>query len=259
MLSVDFNISVVIYIFLVLVRISTIVFILPVFGANLVPAPWKIAFSLVLSVVAFLIVPPPDGFYFEATTQNLFVSAAREALLGLLIGITTGLIFSAVLLGGQVIGTQMGLAISNVFDPQHQANVSVVASFYYLLATVLFLSVNGHHLVLYGIRDSFVFFPAGRFSLPMDGMMGLVNLSSKVFVVAVQLASALMVMLLLVSISLGIISRTVPQMNIFIIGFPLQLLVGLFGLVITIPFITKALVQLFERIPNDLLVIFGKV
>ncbi len=259
MVSVLFDISAVIYFFLILVRVASIVFILPAFGANLLPNKWKVAFSVLLSVITFFVVPPQDGLMFEPTTMNLIAAAAREVLIGLLIGITAGLIFSAVLLGGQVIGTQMGLAISNVFDPQHQTNVSIVASFHYLLATVLFLAADGHHLVLYGIRDAFLLFPPGSFSMPFNGMMNLVDLAGKVFVVAVQLASALIVMLLLVSASLGIISRTVPQMNIFIVGFPLQLLVGLFGLGITIPFIAKALVRLFQQIPDDLIHVLGQV
>jgi len=253
LISIVFNISAVIYYLLILVRVASIVFILPVFGANILPTPWKIAFSVMLAVITFLMIPPDSSIDFEPTALNLIAAATREVLIGLLIGISAGLIFSGVLLGGQVIGTQMGLAISNIFDPQHQTNVSIVASFHYLFATVLFLAADGHHLVLYGIRDAFIFFPVGQLTMPFDGMMTLVNMAGKVFVIAVQLASALIVMLLLVSASLGLISRTVPQMNIFIVGFPLQLLVGLFGLGVTIPFITKALLKLFQHVPDDML------
>ena len=167
MVTVLFDINAVIYFFLILVRIASIVFILPVFGASILPGKWKVMFSVLLSVITFLAVPPQQGgMAFEPTTANLLVAAAREVLIGLMIGITAGLIFSAVLLGGQVIGTQMGLAISNVFDPQHQANVSIVASFLYLFTTVLFLAADGHHLVLYGMRDAVLLFPPGGFSLP---------------------------------------------------------------------------------------------
>ncbi len=259
MIDIIFNTEDIIYFLLILVRISAMVFVIPVFGAKYIPVQWRIAFSFILALTTYFIIPRPGGMDFDAAATGLILSAGREVIIGLLIGFTAGLIFSAVLLGGQVIGTQMGLGIANVMDPQHGTNMSIVSQFHFLLATVVFMAVNGHHLLLEGVVDAFRYLPAGDLSLPIGGMGEIARLAGIVFVIAVQLAASVIVMLLMVSVSLGIIARTVPQMNIFIVGFPLRLLVGLFGIGISIPYVTRALIDLFSRIPEDLVRVLGAV
>ncbi len=257
MLDLAVNADNIFFFLLVMVRISTIIFAMPVFGANFLPRQWKIALALLLTVVTCMIVKKPDMMPVEPSLAQLFLLAGKEIVLGLLVGLTAGFIFFAVQLWGQIIGTQMGLGLANVVDPQSGTNMSIISQFYYMFALVLFMSVNGHHMLISGMIDSFDYFPPGAAAFPSGGISALIEMSGKVFSIAVQLASSMIVLLLLVSVSLGIIARTVPQMNIFIVGIPLKLFVGLFGMVISIPYISRALIDLFRKIPADLAAVLG--
>ncbi len=241
---------------MVLVRVSTVIYIMPLFGARFLPDQWKIAFSVVLAVlVSFFLKAPAAGM--SITAAGLFLSAIREVVIGLVIGLTTGFIFYAVMLWGQVISTQMGLGLANVIDPQAGTDISVLSQFYYMFAVVLFLSIDGHHMLIEGIVDSYIYFPLGGSGIPAGSLGEFISFSGQVFVIAVRLAASMIVLLLLVSTTLGVIARTVPQMNIFIVGFPLKLLVGLFGMVVSTPYVARALIEMFKRIPMDLAKVLG--
>lgn len=257
MLDLNVNADNIFFFLLVMVRISTIIFAMPIFGADFLPRQWKVALALLLTVVTCIMVKKPGMLPEEPSMAQLFLLAGKEVVLGLLVGLTAGFIFFAVQLWGQVIGTQMGLGLANVVDPQSGTNMSIISQFYYMFALVLFMSVNGHHMLISGMIESFDYFPPGVAAFPSGGISVLVEMSGKVFVIAVQLASSMMVLLLLVSVSLGIIARTVPQMNIFIVGIPLKLFVGLLGMVITIPYISRAMIDLFRKIPSDIATVLG--
>jgi flagellar biosynthetic protein FliR len=161
------------------------------------------------------------------------------------------------MLAGRLIGNQMGIGLASVISPSTGGNLSLLSQFYFIFAIVLFVTVDGHHQLITGMVESFRVFRIGESSLPVAGMKEFALMSNRVFIIAVQIASSLMVLLLLITASLGIIARTVPQINIFFIGLPLRLLVGLIGLSISIPFISRALIGLFRQIPHDLARVMG--
>ncbi|MBN1164113.1 MAG: flagellar biosynthetic protein FliR [Candidatus Krumholzibacteriota bacterium] len=257
MLDIIYNPREVIWYLLVLARISAVIFVIPVFGVGFIPRQWKVAFAVMLTMLACFVIKGPSPGIIEMDLLDLLLGVVREVVLGLLVGLTTGFIFYAVMLWGQLIANQMGLGLANIMDPQAGTDISVLSQFYYMLAVVLFLSMNGHHLLLGGMVDSFHYFPVGERVYPLGSIWTFIRLSGKVFVVALQLASSMIVLLLLVSASLGIMARTVPQMNIFIVGFPLKLFVGLFGMVVSVPYIARVLVDLFRKIPADLALVLG--
>lgn len=259
MFELVFNVDDGLHLMLTAVRVSTIVFVVPVFGANHFPTPWKIAFSLILAFTMSAVFPRTPGAALDLSAIGIAAAAVREAAIGLLVGVTSGLIFHATLLGGQVIGTQMGLGIASVLDPHHGTDMSIIAQFHFLFALVLFFAVDGHHMLLGGVAGIFEFLPVGGTEFPVAGLREAVGLGSAVFAAAVQIAASVIVLLLMTSASLGIIARTVPQINIFIVGFPLKLLVGLFGLGLSIPFVAGAVSGFFERIPDDLSRVFGAI
>jgi flagellar biosynthetic protein FliR len=258
-MDISYHIDDVIGFILVLVRISTVVFVFPPFGASFFPRKWKISFSVILALVSYMIVRPSIQSGSDITTVYLVLLSLREVFLGLLIGLASSLIFYAVMLCSRVVSTQMGIAIANVYDPQSRTDISIVAQFHLLLALVLFFAVSGHHLIISGVIDIFKFFPVGELSFPIGSVKELVVLSSKVFSVAVQLGSSVVVILLLTSLSLGLIARTTPQINIFIVAFPLRLLVGLLALGLSIPYMARAMSDLFQNIPDDLSRVIGAV
>ncbi len=259
MVDIFFNPDDITYFLLLLVRLSTVLFVTPLFGAGFMPGKWKIGFSVVLAVVMYIAVPRPGDYSLEPSAINLLLAGGREILVGILIGLTTGIVFSAVMLWGQIIATQMGLGLAKVIDPKQGMDVPTLSQLKYMIALSLFFAVNGHHLLIDGLRDACVFLPIGGMSIHVGGMSEFIDLSGKVFSVAVRLASPMMVLLLLVSVSLGIIARTVPQMNIFVVGLPLKLLAGIFGLCVSIPYVARALIDLINEIPGDLMRVMGAV
>ncbi|MCD6380037.1 flagellar biosynthetic protein FliR [bacterium] len=257
MFILDYNPDDLIAFMLILVRVATFVFIVPAFGGNMVSGKFKITTSFVLSFVVYLAVRPEYVQDVPHTMMKLILSGARECVVGILIGLATGIVFYAVMLAGRLIGNQMGIGLASVIAPESGERMSILSQFYFLFALVLFVTVDGHQMLLSGLMESFRFLPAGEPSIPVKSMRELLLLSNNVFVIAIQIASSLMVMLLLVSASLGVIARTVPQMNIFVVGLPLRLFVALIGMSIAIPYVATALAELFRRIPEDMARVMG--
>ncbi|MBD3180034.1 MAG: flagellar biosynthetic protein FliR [Candidatus Latescibacteria bacterium] len=257
MFDLNYSISGLTVFLLVLARIATVIYIVPVFSGYTFPARYKVLFSVILSLTVYILIspgyqgtPPGDGF-------TLLLALIRECGVGLIIGITTGIVFYGVMLAGRLIGNQMGIGLASVVSPSTGGDLSLLSQFYFMFAAVLFVTVNGHHMLISGMVESFEVFTVGEMSVPVASMRQFALISNQVFIIAVQIASSLMVLLLLITASLGIIARTVPQINIFFIGLPLRLLVGLIGLSISIPFVSRALVGLFRKIPEDLARVMG--
>lgn len=238
--------------FLVLVRVSTMLFLLPVFGYHGVPPQLKIGLSLALSLVLSPVVkasPMPLGL-------SLFVvMIGKEVLAGALIGFLAFLIFWGVQTAGGVAGFQMGFGIARVFDPQLQTQVPLVSQFQYLLALMIFLLINGHHVLLQGLSKSFDLIPllGVGFSSPIG--TELIKMTGQVFEVAVKISAPVIVTLLLTDIGLGILARTLPQMNIFIVGFPVKIGMGLIALFLSLPLFAYVLGRLFSDLEGNLALI----
>jgi flagellar biosynthetic protein FliR len=204
---------------LVLFRVTGVVLVAPVLGSPNVPAPARIFLSILLSLVFFPIV---RGQAAPAELGPLALAAAGELGIGLLIGFAASLLFAAVQLGGHLIDQELGILQSNLLDPFSDAPVSVVGQFKLLLATVVYLLLNGHHLLISAVGDSFRAAPlAAAPAHAADAMV--VDL----FRMAVQIAAPALVTLFLVTIALAFTARAVPEMNLFALSFPVRLGVGL--------------------------------
>jgi flagellar biosynthetic protein FliR len=230
----------------VLLRVSVIVFLLPIFASVNLPTVWKAAFALLLTLLLSQVVPRQP---FEVGTGvEILVTLCGELLLGLVIGLSVRLILTSFEMGGQFMGFQMGYTIVNVVDPQSGSQTSIMAQFSYILAVLIFLMINGHHYLIQALVRSFELVPPGGF-VPHAGVFSkLVKLSSHMFTVALKIAAPVMSALLLATIALGIVSKTVPQMNILIVGFPLNIGIGLllFGVSMStvVPYVIRLLGQL---------------
>jgi flagellar biosynthetic protein FliR len=179
--------------------------------------------------------------------------AAGETAIGLVIGFSAQLLFDAVGLAGEMIGTQIGFGIVNVLDPTTNSQVSITSQYLNALALLLFLAINGHHWFLTAAVRSFEVLPLLGFH-PSQGMADMViMLTANVLVLAVRLSAPVVVTLLLLNVALGLIARTVPQMNVFIVGFPLQIAVGLFILGVSLPVFFETLKSQFRLLPETAL------
>ena len=247
----DINVLTFQYFILVFARLLSMVAMSPIIGSGNVPGPVKVGLSFMLSLVIFPVVS--RNFPMLPDTMIMFwVLVVREVLVGMLVGVVTNLMFSAVQLSGQIFGIQVGFGIVNVIDPMSENQISILGQFEFLIAILLFLAINGHHVLVRIIADSYLILPMDSFTFTEPLGMEVTKWLSKMFVIAFKIGMPMIFTLLLVSAGLGIIARTVPQMNVFIVGLPLKIFVGLVVMGASMMYIAYLLRGYFDMMFRDL-------
>ncbi len=251
MTDLMFSIEHVQYVLLMFVRISTMIALLPIFGAPYIPLLVKAALSLILSFVLFATVLasglPAMPAHFSMGMFILLVF--KEAMVGLAIGFVASFLFTAVQFAGRLIDTEMGFGFVELADPFTNEQVTALGQFQIILFTILFLLFNGHYFLLLAMSKSFELIPLMGAQFPAGALSEHITLMiSDIFVVGLRLSAPIFVTLLLTEISMGIIARTVPQINIFFVGLPMKVLLGLSTLFIALPM----LASMFRRMVNGL-------
>lgn len=209
---------------LIFVRVLAFFVTMPLFSYRTIPLPFKIGFSFFLAFMMFYTI---DTSVFELNHLYLFL-LIKEIIVGALIGLLAYIILSAVQIAGGFIDFQMGFAIANVIDPQTGAQSPLIGQYFYIIALLFLLSVNGHHLLIDGIYNSYDFIPIDAF-IPFQNesiVMFIVETFNTMFIVAFQISIPIVGCLFLVDVALGIIARTVPQLNVFVVGLPLKIFVS---------------------------------
>jgi flagellar biosynthetic protein FliR len=221
--------------FLVLIRVSVVLFLFPIFGGNLFPMMMKAGLSLALSLLFFPIVTI-DLALFPDTIPAFVILVASELVIGLALGLTIRLFFAGVQLAGKLIGFQMGFAIINVMDPQSGTQVSIIDQIGYWVVLLVFLGLNGHHLMISALGESFHLVNIGVITLSPGFYATLQSIAADLFVISLKIGSPAIAALLFVSAAFGISAKFAPQMNILIAAFPVKIIVGLmfFGVSIQI-------------------------
>ena len=248
-----FNQDRVIVLVLALARVGGLFIMAPIFAAS--AAPLRVRVSIVFFVTLAMLplvggLPPA-----LAASPGLAIvlgMMAFETLVGFALGLVAQLTFGAVQMAGQLAGIQMGIGLSNLIDPQTQEHITSLAQWQNLLALLVFLSVDGHHVLIRAVADSFRVLPLGG-GLPSAAGFGIVlDLAGGLFVVALKIASPVMVLLLLVNAAMGVLAKLIPQLNVFIVGFPLNVAAGLFVLGASQPFTVRLLVASFSEVQSSL-------
>jgi flagellar biosynthetic protein FliR len=217
-----------------LTRILGLLMVVPVFGHRSVPGRVKIGLGIFITLIVSPTLPPMPDVGLGSWHGLLIL--IQQFLIGLAMGFVMRVIFAAVEAAGEIIGLQMGLGFASFFDPQSAGQTLVLARFFNMLAVLLFLAVNAHLLLLGVLVDSFQILPISTQPLSTAGFYNVAAFGSTVFAVGLQLALPLIAILLMTNLALGILTRSAPQLNIFAIGFPITLGVGLIVLDITLPY-----------------------
>ncbi len=254
MIGLSLKLSQIQMILLVFVRVAAIVFSAPLFDSRAIPSLFKIGLALAAAVLLYPLLGqgmplPADGF------TALGFGIVGEMLVGLIIGFAVRLIFAAAEMAGQLAGFQMGLAIANVFDPMTSMQMPLLSQLESMIAMLIFLAVNAHHLVLRALAESFRIIPLLGFRFNRSLMAMLSELTGAMFVTAVKIAAPVMVALLLTSLTLGLVARVVPQMNIFIVAMPIKIVIGLVFLALSLPFLAGFMGHVFVNLGNDLVLL----
>jgi len=228
-----------------LFRIAALLMIVPVLGGRVVPSRIRIGIAVILTLIIAPLLPPQD--FANLSTGNLLLGIAEQILIGLLMGFAISLVFSAIETGGHLVGQTMGLGFAQMVDPNNGITIPVVSQFYTLLATLIFLLLNGHLLLITTLVESFKVLPVLAFRPQGDAIWQLLSAALWIFKGGVLIALPVMTALLLVNIAFGVVMRAAPQLNIFVIGFPISLLLGFVLILVTLPGYLTQFGQLLDQ------------
>ena len=223
---------------LVFLRVSTFLVAWPLFSVYNVPAHLKILLAISISMVLFPVISKVglEGKGFE---ENIAWLAAKEVLTGLCLGFVTRLFFFAVAFGGSLIATSSGLANGSIFNPTMGTNTTTVEQFYATLATLLFLALNGHHYFLTGLAQSFETIPLSISGTDLALLASKFSdsglLLQRVSEAGIKISAPVLVSIFIMNVVMGIIGKTVPQINVFATSMPVNFMAALFVMIIAIP------------------------
>ena len=227
-------------------RILAVFTAAPILSSRAFPVRARIALAF---FIAFAAQPSLQGQpLISINGPEALGTVVQQVGIGLAIGFTVRLIFAALELAGEVVGFQMGLGFASFFNPALNNQSSAVGRFYGQLAAFLFVVMNGHLIVLMAVIKSFDAFPLDQNFLEALRKMKLYELGTDLFASALWIALPVIGMLMFANLALGIVSRVAPQMNIFAIGFPVTLTVGLIGIAATVPMLDQPMLALMERV-----------
>jgi flagellar biosynthetic protein FliR len=235
---------------LLTVRIGAMVLVLPFWDSRMVPSQLKILLIFLLSI----------GLYPAVHTQQVPVPQSvvvlaqfvlGEAFLGMTFGFVVQIVFVGVQFSGELISQQMGLSMATIFDPQNARQTSIIANFQYVVAALVFFSTSAHHWCLRALAESLHRIPLLEFAASPTVGLALVTLLANAFVVAIKIAAPVLVVLLLVTFGMGIVARLVPQMNVFMLSFPVNLGIGLLIFSIALFYLLGEMRVLFGKLGHD--------
>jgi len=239
-------------ILLIMFRTGAVLMSVPAFGHVSIPRMLRLWLVLIL---AFMLFPSAvvSEIRLPQTNIQLAVVILSELAVGFAIGFVVIILFAAVQFAGHLIGLQMGLAVASVMDPMSAGEISIIGEFYYLLSIVVFLLIDGHHFVIEALVRSYEVIPVG--GGVFSGGLGeyIVTMTGTLFIVGVKLSAPVIITLFIVNVILGIISKTVPQMNVFVVGFPLALGVGLIMIRYSLPLFKTVFLDAFSFLRIDIL------
>lgn len=240
-----------------LARILGLVMAAPVLGHGSVPIRIKIGLGVFIAlIIAPTLAPLPDVAL--ASSTGFFI-LTMQVLIGVAMGLVMRLAFSAVEAAGEIIGLQMGLGFATFFDPQNSTQTTTLSSFLGLLAVLAFLAINGHLLLIGILSESFTVLPVTPQQLPGSAMLAVAKAGGIVFQYGVLLALPLIAILLMTNLALAILTRSAPQLNIFAIGFPVTLGVGLIAFDLSLPYLAGQTTTLFQSVLETVQHVIGKL
>ncbi|MGD8591150.1 MAG: flagellar biosynthetic protein FliR, partial [Chromatiales bacterium] len=216
-----------------LMRIGAMLMTTPVFYSRQFPVRLRLMLSLILTWVIAPTLPPLPAA--DLLSHTGFLIMLQQLLIGVSMGLILQLVFAALVFGGQVIAYGMGLGFASMVDPQNGVQVPVLAQYYLILATLLFLTFNGHLLAIDLLADSFHSLPVAEDGITRNSLQEVVAWASRLFTGGLLIALPIMGAMLMVNLGMGIVMRAAPQLNIFSVGFPITMLLGFALMWVTLP------------------------
>lgn len=226
-------------------RISGLFMVMPLLGTRMVPARVRVLLAFATTLVIVPILPPMP--HTDPLSLASLVIILQQMLIGVALGFIVELLNQVFVLAGQLIAMQTGLGIATTVDPSQGASVVVISQWLLFMVSLIFLSLNGHLVLIEVLVDSFARLPVGMTGLGPDAFASIVQWSAWMFAAALVIALPALTALLVVNLAFGVMTRAAPQLNIFALGFPVTMMVGLFILWLTLTDIAASYQNLMEE------------
>lgn len=231
-------------------RIGAMFAAVPIFSARSVPVRIRILLAFLISFLLVPVIPAPPVV--DLISGQALIISIHQVLIGLAMGFILQLVFAAFVIAGQSIAMAMGLGFASIIDPQNGVQVPVISQAFLIMITLIFLALNGHLIMIEMLAKSFHNLPVGMLVPSRDGLWQLVNWGSDMFTGGMLIALPAVAALLLVNLAFGVTTRAAPQLNIFAVGFPVMIMVGLSFMILTLPTLTshfsRLMMESFELI-----------
>ena len=234
---------------LAFVRVSAMLFVFPVFSAQQIPLLLRLGFGTLLTFIIYHVIPPVTGI---GGMYDLVAAVVSQLVLGMVVGFVASLVFTGIQFAGELIDLQIGFAVANVINPTTQQNVTIIGEFQLTLATLVFLITDSHHFLIQGIAGSFHLAPLPFITLDPSVAGNIVLFLGQAFLIVFRIAAPVAVALFITNIGLGLMARVAPQMNVFVVGFPIQIGVGMLMIAFSIPLIGTVGPQLFAGVAQQM-------
>lgn len=234
---------------LVFVRVFAMLSLMPVFSAQQTPVRLRLGIGLALGFIVWHTVPTMPAI---DSMLSLTVAVLAQVFVGVVFGFIAFLVFMGIQFAGEIVDTQMGFSAVNIYNPVTSQNVTLIAEFEVALATLLYLSGDGHHLIIAGLAGSFNLVPLPYVDVQNSLAQDMVGFFSQALLLVFKVAAPVAMALFVTNVALALMTRVAPQMNIFAVGFPIQITVGLLGLIVCVPLLGLVLPGAFEETPRQL-------
>ncbi len=235
---------------LVFFRVLSMLWLLPLFESQSISAGYKAGLSLIIAFLLYGPIPAPD---LQGDAYLLLLLIGKEVLIGLSIGFFVRLLFAMVTAAGEVVSMQTGLSLARTMNPTLGTSVTVIEQFQSLLAVMIFFAIDGHHAVLKGLAVSLKDVPPGSVALRPVLFQHMVVSCGRLFAASLRICAPIVVTLFLVDLSLGILARMIPQVNVFIEGASIKILVALTVFTISLNLIVPVIGTLFRGMDTEIL------
>lgn len=227
-----------------LVRVLAFFAVVPLFSNMAAPVRVRLLTAVAVTLGLLPVIPAPPPIDVNSGTGLWMI--AREMSVGLAMGFSMRIVFAAFIMAGEQVGFQMGLGFATFYSPQNAAQTPILAEYFSLLATLIFLSMNGHLMLLATLAQSFQAIPIGDRPLPAESWSALTLFGAKIFSAGLLIALPVTVALLITNLALGVLAKAAPQLNLFAIGFPITVVVGFLILAASLSYLTGPTMALFE-------------
>jgi len=238
-----------IIVLLIFLRVMGVFIASPVFGNQSIPVIVRILLSAFIAYIIFFSINK-TGFFVQPEFLPIAILGIKEIITGLIMGFSLNLVFYGISYAGWIMGFNIGLSMASAFNPTDETENNIIGELFNIFAVIVFFLINGHHYIISAVAASFKVIPIGKFALTQSAYTLIINYSAAVFIIAIKIASPIIVSYFLIVLGEGIIARVIPQFQVFFITQPLKLGLGFLLLMFAVPiyiYIFKAVLKGYEE------------